>query len=119
MLLSISLGLVIGANVTEHLKLRAVCATGRGSEVALGTGSGLFSTVAASSTGILGCCGGSVSGGVLALAGIGYSTATQLADLSPAIQVAMIVLLAFNYLRLTRRVARASAPGEREAGFAG
>ncbi len=67
-------------------------------------GSGLAATLAASSTGILGCCGSALSGGVLALAGVSFTTASQIAEFSPWIQVAMIAFFAFAYVRLSRRL---------------
>ena len=66
-------------------------------------GSGLLATVAASSTGLVGCCGSALSGGVLALIGVSSTTAAQIAEASPLLQVALIAGFALNYLRLRRR----------------
>ncbi len=71
---------------------------------AAAAGSGIAATLAASSTGILGCCGSALSGGVLALAGVSATTASQIAEISPWIQIAMIAFFAFVYVRLSRRL---------------
>ena len=67
-------------------------------------GSGLAATLAASGTGILGCCGSWLTGGILLLAGVSSVTANQIAEVSPFIQVALIALFALAYLRFSRRL---------------
>jgi hypothetical protein len=68
-------------------------------------GAGLLATVAATSTGLLGCCGGAaLAGGVFALAGLGSATAASLAQVSPLIQLGLILLFAGLHVRLQRRL---------------
>jgi hypothetical protein len=57
----------------------------------------------------LGCCGSAaLSGGVLALLGIGNTTASQFSTWSAVLQVAIIVLFLGVFLHLQRKV-RAAA----------
>lgn len=105
LVLSITLGVFIGLNLAAHLALRRRCpAPTRAAETAGATGTGLFATVAASSTGIVGCCNSALSGGVLTLAGLSYTTAIQIAGWSPYIQTGLIVLFMANYVRLRQRL---------------
>jgi hypothetical protein len=82
--LSVTLGLVMGLVFAGQLSLRGQCAR-------------------AASTGLLGCCGGAaLTGGVFALAGLSSATAAALAQSSPIIEVALIVLFGWLYARLRR-----------------
>ncbi|MGI9382871.1 MAG: hypothetical protein ACR2PO_06935 [Methyloligellaceae bacterium] len=103
--LSLTLGSMIGLVLIGHLRLRGLCAAGgaRGTGAAASAGAGLFSTVAASSTGLLGCCGSALAGGVLALAGLTSTTAAQVAQASPLIQLALIGVFTWQLVRLRRR----------------
>jgi hypothetical protein len=111
LVLSLTLGLVMGLVFAGQLSLRGQCAT-RGQPragVAAATGTGLLATIAAASTGLLGCCGGAaLTGGVFALAGLSSATAAALAQASPIIQVALIVLFGWLYARLQRAGVRSS-----------
>ncbi len=102
--LSVALGIVLGLAMAVQLSLRKACAAGSVGGPAAAAGSGLAATLAASSTGILGCCGSALSGGILALAGVSATTAGQIAEFSPWIQVVMIGFFAFAYVRLSRRL---------------
>ncbi len=104
LILSVALGTVIGLALAVQLSLRKACAMGSASGSAAAAGSGIAATLAASSTGILGCCGSALSGGVLALAGVSFTTASQIAEISPWIQIVMIAFFAFAYVRLSRRL---------------
>ena len=117
--LSLTLGLLMGLVLAGQLQLRSLCAM-RGQQdvgAAAGAGVGLLATVAAASTGLLGCCGGSAfAGGVFALAGLSSATAATLAKASPFVQVGLILLFITLYARLRRRQAEAeslpaNAPG--------
>jgi len=110
MLLSAVLGIVIGMNLLAAGRLRAACPARTGHAVAVAATSGLASTLAASGTGILGCCGPALSGGMLALAGLSATTAQAVASVSPAIQLALIVLLAVVWVRLRARGRRLTVP---------
>lgn len=103
--LSLLLGIAIALNLLALLVLRRACSTGRqqAGRAASAAGTSLFATVAASSTGIFGCCGGAAAGGVLALAGVSSTTAIQIAQWSPYIQVLLIGLFVLNYLRFRGR----------------
>jgi hypothetical protein len=103
--LSVTLGLVMGLVFAGQLSLRGQCARGgrQNAGAAAAAGTGLLATVAAASTGLLGCCGGAaLTGGVFALAGLSSATAAALAQSSPIIQVALIVLFGWLYARLRR-----------------
>jgi hypothetical protein len=103
--LSVTLGLVMGLVFAGQLSLRGQCAMdGRqNAGAAAAAGTGLLATIAAASTGLLGCCGGAaLTGGVFALAGLSSATAAALAQSSPIIQVALIVLFGWLYARLRR-----------------
>ncbi len=110
LLLSVVLGVFMGLTLDTQFSLRKVCElkSVRGSVAA--AGSGLFATLAASGTGILGCCGSGLTGGILALAGVSSVTATQIAEVSPFIQVALIALFALAYLRFSRRLKTLATP---------
>lgn len=103
--LSLALGGMIGLMLIGQLRLNGLCAAGEagGTGAAASAGAGLFATVAASSTGLLGCCGSALAGGVLALAGLTSTTAAQVAQASPAIQLALIGVFAWHLARLRRR----------------
>lgn len=109
LLLSLALGVAVGLTLEAQMRLRNACPTGSVSGSAAAAGSGLMATVAASSTGILGCCGPGLGGGVLALMGVTSTAAAQIADFSPWVQVALIALFALAYLRFARRL-KALAP---------
>ncbi len=106
LVLSITLGLVMGLVLAGQLHLRGLCAL-RGQQnvgAAAGAGAGLLATIAAASTGLLGCCGGSAfAGGIFALAGLSSAAATTLAKASPLIQIGLILLFVALYVRLRRR----------------
>lgn len=105
LLLSIALGVLIGLNLAAHGALRRSCpASARTAETASAAGTSLVATVAASSTGIVGCCGSALGGGVLALAGLSATTAFQIAIWSPYMQTGLIVLFFANYIRLRQRI---------------
>jgi len=105
--LSLLMGSVIAWNIIMHLNLRRVCAVGGGSGAATAAGSGMLATIGASSTGIMGCCGTGALGGVLALTGVGASTAAQLSQWSAVIQLMFIAGLALNGLRLKGKLFQA------------
>lgn len=102
--LSVALGIVMGLALAAQLSFRKACSGGSVGGPAAAAGSGLMATLAASSTGILGCCGSALSGGILALAGVSAATASQIAEFSPLIQIVMIGFFAFAYVRLSRRL---------------
>ncbi len=102
--LSLALAILLGLNLSAVLRMRKVCATRRHAGTAAAGGTGLLSTVAASGTGIIGCCGSGVAGGVIHLFGVSSMAAAQLAEASPLIQIAIIALFVFSYLRQRRRL---------------
>ncbi len=104
LLLSAALGTVVGLTLDAQFRLRRACAPGAVGGSAAAAGSGLAATVAASSTGILGCCGSGLAGGVLALAGITGAAAAGIAEYSYLVQLALIAAFAFAYLRFARRL---------------
>ncbi len=104
LLFSVALGVVMGLTLDAQLSLRKVCGLKSVGGSAAATGSGLAATLAASSTGILGCCGSGLTGGILALAGVSSVTASQLAEVSSYVQVGLIALFALAYLRFLRRL---------------
>jgi len=110
LLLSVGLGVAMGLTLDAQLSLRKVCElkSVRGSAAA--TGSGLAATLAASGTGILGCCGSGLTGGILALAGVSSVTASQIAEVSPFIQAALIALFVLAYLWFSRRLKTLTTP---------
>jgi hypothetical protein len=104
--LSLTLGVMIGLVLAGQMQLRGLCAARGRQDVgaAAGAGVGLLSTVAAASTGLLGCCGGSAfAGGVFALAGLSSAAAATLSKASPFVQVGLILVFAVLYVRLRRR----------------
>ena len=103
LLATLAMGAVIGLNLVAYAAPRDVCGVGGGSGAAAAAGSGLLASVGAASTGIMGCCGSGVAGGVLALAGLGAGSAAALADWSMPVQLLLIAVLALNWLRLRRR----------------
>ena len=110
LLLSVALGVAMGLTLDAQLSLRKVCELKSVGGSAAAAGSGFVATLAASGTGILGCCGSGLTGGILALAGISSVTATQLAEVSPFIQVALIAFFALVYLRFSRRLEALATP---------
>ncbi len=110
LLLSVALGTIMGLTLDAQYSLRRVCELKSVGGSAAAAGSGLVATLAASGTGILGCCGSGLSGGILALAGISSVTATQLAEVSPFIQGALIVFFALVYIRFSRRLKTVTTP---------
>lgn len=110
LLLSVALGVAMGLTLDAQLSLRKVCELKSVGGSAAAAGSGLVATLAASSTGILGCCGSGLTGGILALAGVSSVTATQLAEVSPFIQVALIAFFVLVYLRFSRRLKTLATP---------
>jgi hypothetical protein len=107
--LSIALGVAMGLTTAKQLYLGRICPAKGIGGTTTAAGSGLFATVAASSTGILGCCGSGLAGGVLTLLGFGSNVASQLAGISPLIQVALIALFVVFNVRLGARL-KALAP---------
>ena len=104
LLLSILLGNVLALNILAHIELRRICSVTKPHGTITAAGSGLFATVAASSTGIMGCCGSSFAGGVLALAGIGATTANAIAGWSTPVQILFIAGFIFNWFYLRQRL---------------
>lgn len=102
--LSIALGIAMGLAMAKQLYLYKVCSLKTVGGTTTAAGSGLFATVAASSTGILGCCGSGLAGGVLTLVGLGSNTASQLAEISPLVQAALIGLFVLLNVRLGARL---------------
>jgi hypothetical protein len=110
--LSSMLGLVMGLVIAEHLRLRSLCALGGQQGIGAATGVGLLATVAAASTGLLGCCGGSAfAGGVIALAGLSSASAAALSKASPIIQMGLILVFVVLYAGLKRKRATVEALG--------
>jgi hypothetical protein len=106
LILSIILGLMTGLVLAGHLELRAVCTMRAHQSVgaAAGVGAGLLATIAAASTGLLGCCGGGAfAGGVFALAGLGSASAAALSKASPLVQLGLILVFVALYARLRRK----------------
>jgi hypothetical protein len=111
--LSIVLGTLMGLVLSGQIQLAGPCAApGRQTiETATGVGAGFLATIAAASTGLLGCCGGaSFAGGIFALAGLSAATAASLSAASPLVQIGLIVLFAGIYVRLRRRRAAIERP---------
>ena len=104
LLLSILLGIVLALNILAHIDLRRICSVIKPHGTITAAGSGLFATVAASSTGIMGCCGSSFAGGVLALAGIGATTANAIAGWSTPVQILFIAGFTLNWFYLRQRL---------------
>ena len=102
--LSIALGVAMGLTLAKQFYLRRACPARTSGGTAAATGSGLFATVAASSTGILGCCGSGLAGGVLTLMGVSGSVASQLAGVSLLLQAALIAAFVLLNLRLAARL---------------
>lgn len=113
--LSIALGIAMGLVMAKQLYLYKACTVQTVGGTTTAAGSGLFATVAASSTGILGCCGSGLAGGVLTLIGLGSNTASQLAEISPLIQVAMIGLFVLLNVRLAGRLKALGGPSDAAA----
>ena len=110
LLLSVALGVIMGLTLDAQFSLRKVCKLKSVGGLAAAAGSGLVATLAASGTGILGCCGSGLTGGILALAGISSVTATQIAEVSPFIQVALIGFFVLTYLRFSKRLKTLATP---------
>ena len=110
--LSSMLGLVMGLVLSEHLHLRSLCAMRGQQGIGAATGVGLLATVAAASTGLLGCCGGSAfAGGVFALAGLSSASAAALSKASPIIQIGLILVFVVLYAGLMRKRAEVEVLG--------
>jgi hypothetical protein len=91
---SLILGTLTGLAIVARLRIQTASG-GSGAKAVAIAGLGLLATVGASSAGLLGCHGGSgMSGGILAVTGMGEATASLLAVLSPYVQVALIAVLA-------------------------
>ena len=110
LLLSVPLGAVMGLTLDAQLSLRNVCELKSVGGSAVAAGSGLVATLAASGTGILGCCGSGLTGGILALAGVSSVTATQLAEVSPFVQAVLIAFFVLAYLRFSKRLKVLATP---------
>ena len=104
LLLSILLGNVLALNILAHIELRRICCIIKPHGTITAAGSGLFATVAASSTGIMGCCGSGFTGGVLALAGIGATTANNISHWSVPLQILFIIGYVLHWIRLKRKL---------------
>lgn len=102
--LSIALGTAMGLAMAKQVHLLKVCSAGAVGGTAAATSSGLFATVAASSTGILGCCGSGLAGGVLTLLGVSGNVAGQLAGASLLFQLALIGAFGLINLRFAARL---------------
>ncbi len=114
--LSSMLGFVMGLVLAGQLRLRGLCALRGQQSVGVAAGAGLLATVAAASTGLLGCCGGSAfAGGVFALAGLSSASAAALSKASPIIQMGLILVFVVLYAGLKRKRAALEALG-RSAG---
>ena len=105
-----SLSVIMGLTLDAQFSLRKVCKLKSVGGSTAAAGSGLVATLAASGTGILGCCGSGLTGGILALAGISSVTATQIAEVSPFIQVALIGFFVLTYLRFSKRLKTLATP---------
>lgn len=111
LLISLGLAIAMGLSLAGNMTLRKVCATRSVNGSAAASGFGIAATLAASSTGLLGCCSGSaLAGGVLALVGVSSSVAAQLASVSLLIQTGLIALFALDYLRVRKRLAGLATP---------
>jgi len=104
LILTLAMGVAIALNVIAHVDLRRVCTARQAPGTATAAGSGLLATVGASSTGIMGCCGSGLGGGVLALAGIGANTANAIAGWSAPVQMAFIAGFVLQWIRLRRKL---------------
>jgi hypothetical protein len=102
--LSIALGTAMGLAIAKQVHLRKVCSARTVGSTTAATGSGLLATVAASSTGILGCCGTGLAGGVLTLLGVSGSIAGQLAEASLLVQLVFIAFFVLLNLRFAARL---------------
>ena len=102
--LSLALAIAMGLALAKQLHLQKICLGGAIGGTGAATGSGLMATVAASSTGILGCCGSGLAGGVLSLLGVGGNIAGQLAGVSLLLQAALIAAFVLLNLRLAARL---------------
>lgn len=115
--LSSMLGFVMGLVLAGQLRLRGLCALRGQQSVGAAAGAGLLATVAAASTGLLGCCGGSAfAGGVFALAGLSSASAAALSKASPIIQTGLIVVFVVLYAGLKRKRATLEALGRSAGG---
>src|SRR5262249_61496819 len=96
--LSSMLALVMGLVIAGHSRLRGLCAMRGQQRIGAAAGAGLLATVAAASTGLLGCCGGSaVAGGGFALAGLSSAGAAALSKASPLIQIGLVLVFVGLY----------------------
>ena len=110
--LSTMLGLVMGFVFVGQLRLRGLCAMPGRQSVGAAAGAGLLATVAAASTGLLGCCGGSAfAGGVFALAGLSSASAAAISKASPIIQIGLILVFVVLYAGLKRKRVAVDALG--------
>jgi hypothetical protein len=115
--LSSMLGFVTGLVLAGQLRLRGLCALRGQQSVGAAAGAGLLATVAAASTGLLGCCGGSAfAGGVFALAGLSSASAAALSKASPIIQMGLILVFVVLYAGLRRKRATLEALGKSAGG---
>ncbi len=105
LLISLGLAIAMGLSLAGNMTLRKVCATRSVNGSAAAAGCGIAATLAASSTGLLGCCAGTaLAGGLLALVGVSSSVAHQLASVSPLIQAGLMALFTLDYLRIRKRL---------------
>jgi len=115
--LSSMLGFVTGLVLAGQLRLRGLCALRGQQSVGAAAGAGLLATVAAASTGLLGCCGGSAfAGGVFALVGLSSASAAALSKASPIIQIGLILVFVVLYAGLRRKRATLEALGKSAGG---
>ena len=101
LVLSVTLGVLVGLNLAAARRVRqadrAMGACG------FGAGGGVAATLCAATAGALGCCGGSAAVGMVAILGVSVPVAAVLGQVAGVAQAAIIVLLAGNLIRITRR----------------
>jgi hypothetical protein len=103
--ISVGLAGAMGLSMAGNMALRKVCSTRSVNGNAAAAGCGIAATLAASSTGLLGCCAGSaLAGGLLALVGVSATVAGEIADVSPLIQIGLMALFTLDCLRVRRRL---------------
>lgn len=101
LVLSVTLGVLVGLNLAAARRLRQ--ADGAMGACGFGAGGGVAATLCAATAGALGCCGGSAAVGMVALLGVSVPVAVVLGQVAGVVQAGIIVLLAGNLIRVTRR----------------
>lgn len=103
--LSLALGIAAGLSLAGHLALRKLQPSCSAGGSAAATGCGVFASIGASGTGLLGCCAGTgLSGGIMALAGVSSTAASQIAGVAPIFQLLLIGLFAIDRARVEKRI---------------